>query len=266
MSNFAFPYSDTEPSCRRIASIDRSLQGVIVIIPALNEENSLPLVLRDLPPVGRVIVVDNGSTDNTTQVARQLGAQVVFEGRRGYGAACLAGLAAVERAVLAGTLRKPDLIAFLDADYSDHAHLLPLLVAPILSEQADFVLGTRLLGQREPGAMPPQSVWGNRFACFLIRYLWGASFSDLGPFRVIRYDALESLKMEDQSFGWTIEMQIKAVAAGLRIREIPVPYRCRIGQSKISGTLIGSIKAGYKILFTIAKYKLSDCFSRAMRR
>lgn len=260
MSNFAFPYSDTEPSCSRIASIDRSLQGVIVIIPALNEENSLPLVLRDLPPVGRVVVVDNGSTDNTTQVARQLGAQVVFEGRRGYGAACLAGLAAVERAVLAGTLRKPDMIAFLDADYSDHVHLLPRLVAPILSKQADFVLGTRLLGQREPGAMPPQSVWGNRFACFLIRCLWGACFSDLGPFRVIRYDALESLKMEDQSFGWTIEMQIKAVVAGLCIKEISVPYRCRIGQSKISGTLIGSIKAGYKILFTIAKYKLSDCF------
>jgi hypothetical protein len=190
----------------------------------------------------------------------------VFEGRRGYGAACLAGLAAVEHAVLAGTLRKPDLIAFLDADYSDHAHLLPRLVEPILSERVDFVLGSRLLGQRELRAMPPQSVWGNRFACFLIRCLWGASFSDLGPFRVIRYDALESLKMEDRSFGWTIEMQIKAVAAGLRINEIPVPYRCRIGQSKISGTLIGSIKAGYKILFTIAKYKLSDCFLRAMRR
>lgn len=258
MISFAIPSSDTDFPTSQLAPAVGSLDNLVVIIPALNEEQSLPLVLRDLPSVGRVIVVDNASTDRTSQVARQLGAQVVFEGRRGYGAACLAGLAEIQRAIHAGTLKTPIVIAFLDADYSDHPDLLPLLAAPILSHQADFVLGSRLLGKREAGAMPLQSVWGNRLACFLMRRLWGANYTDLGPFRLIRYDKLTQLRMIDQNFGWTIEMQIKAVAAGLKTVEIPVPYRRRIGKSKISGTLTGTVKAGAKILYTIAKYSCKN--------
>jgi glycosyltransferase involved in cell wall biosynthesis len=234
--------------------LPKQLSGVVVIIPARNEEGSLPLVLRDLPPVGAVIVVDNGSTDATATCALRHGAEVVYEGRTGYGSACLAGLAEIHRAVIAGYRPAPSVVAFLDADYSDYPDLLPKLVAPILADQADFVLGSRLAGQREPGAMPPQSVVGNRLACSLMWLIWGARYTDLGPFRAIRYDALRTLSMEDQNFGWTVEMQIKAVAAGLRIVEIPVPYRRRVGTSKISGTVTGTVKAGAKILYTIAKY------------
>ena len=258
MVSYAVPSSDTDFLDTAAAPAEGSLDDLIVVIPAQDEEASLPLVLQDLPPVGRVLVVDNASTDTTSEQARRWGAQVVFEGCKGYGAACLAGLAEIEKAVLAGTLPAPRIVAFLDADYSDHAELLPLLAAPILADQADFVLGSRLLGIREAGAMPLQSVWGNRFACFLMRRFWGGCYTDLGPFRVIRYDSLRSLQMRDRNFGWTIEMQIKALVAGLRIREIPVPYRCRIGRSKISGTLMGTLRAGAKILLTIAKFKLSD--------
>lgn len=229
-----------------------SLSGICVVIPARNEEASLPLVLADLPPVGRVIVVDNGSTDKTAVKAQAGGAVVVREERRGYGSACLAGLHQIEHEYLA--TGPPEIVVFLDADYSDHPNLLPLLVEPILTGQADFVLGSRLLGQREPGAMPPQSIYGNKLACFLMRLLWRTSYTDLGPFRAIRYDALQRLRMEDRNFGWTVEMQIKAAVAGLQTLEIPVPYRCRIGTSKISGTVGGTIKAGSKILFTIGKY------------
>lgn len=225
------------------------LTRVAVIIPALNEELSLPLVLRDLPPVGLVIVVDNGSTDRTAIVAAEGGAFVVTEAQRGYGSACLRGLAALREMNVEFLV-----IVFLDADYSDHPELLPELVAPILAGNADFVLGSRLLGVREPGAMPVQSVLGNRLACFLMRWLFSAHYTDLGPFRAIASSALERLGMEDQNFGWTVEMQIKAARHKLRALEIPVPYRCRIGQSKISGTLLGTIKAGYKILYLIARY------------
>jgi hypothetical protein len=145
-------------------------------------------------------------------------------------------------------------VVFLDADYSDHPELLPQLVEPILQDQADLVLGSRLAGRREPGAMPPQSVFGNHLACFLMRWLFGAKYTDLGPFRAIGYPALCKLEMADRNFGWTIEMQIKAVRAGLRIREVPVPYRRRVGHSKISGTVAGSVRAGGKILWTIARY------------
>ncbi len=232
------------------------LSGVTVIIPALNEEASLPLVLRDLPDVGEVIVVDNGSTDRTAEFAVQHGVTVVHESQRGYGAACLRGLSAVCDSVNAGQ-PPPKIIAFVDADYSDHPDLLPRIVAPLLNDDADFVLGSRLQGEREPGAMPPQSVYGNKLACFLMRWLFRAAYTDLGPFRAIEYQALRRLGMCDRNFGWTVEMQIKAQRTGLRIREIPVPYRRRVGTSKISGTITGTLKAGWKILYLIAKYGLS---------
>ena len=231
------------------------LASVTVIIPALNEEHALPLVLRDLPAVGRVIVVDNGSTDATAEVAARAGAVVVREPRRGYGSACLCGLSEIEQRIAAGE-PPPHIVVFVDADYSDHANLLPQLVRPIFDGQADMVLGSRILGDREPGAMPPAAYFGNHLACFLMRVLFGAKFTDLGPFRAIAYDKLRDLAMCDTNYGWTIEMQIKAVRAKLRCVEIPVPYRCRVGQSKISGTVSGVIKAGSKILWTIARYGL----------
>ena len=231
------------------------LADVTVVIPAYNEEASLPLVLRDLPEVGRVIVVNNASTDATAAVAFARGAMVVHQQRRGYGAACLRGLAAI-RELVAACEKPPRVVVFLDADYSDHPELLPELVKPIRTGEVDFVLGSRLLGEREPGAMPPQSIYGNRLACLLMRMLFGVRYTDLGPFRAIDYRALCKLGMADRTFGWTVEMQIKAAQAGLRMVEVPVPYRRRTGESKISGTLSGTIKAGTKILYTIAKYGL----------
>ncbi len=232
------------------------LSHVVTILPALNEEASLPLVLADLPRVGQVIVVDNGSTDRTAQVARERGATVVDQPRRGYGAACLAGLERIRQQVSTGQ-EAPRVVVFLDADYSDHPEQLPELVAPILADEADFVIGSRLSGDRDAGAMPPQSVYGNVLACTLMRWLWGVRYTDLGPFRAIDYASLLRLQMRDTNFGWTVEMQIKAARAGLRIRETPVRYRKRVGKSKISGTLRGTIKAGGKILYTIARYGLA---------
>lgn len=229
--------------------------SVWVVIPALNEEKSIGLVLRDLPVVAGVIVVDNGSTDQTAQVARDAGAIVVSESQRGYGSACLRGLSKL-RELINDAQASPKAIAFVDADYSDHSDLLPQLVDPIAAGKADFVLGSRLLGKREPGAMPPQSVFGNKLACALMRLFFRARYTDLGPFRAITYYRLCDLHMQDENFGWTIEMQIKAARLGMRFLEIPVPYRARVGTSKISGTVSGSVKAGYKILFTIAKYGL----------
>jgi hypothetical protein len=229
------------------------LSRVVVIIPALNEEASLPLVLRDLPAVGRVIVVDNGSTDATAAVAADAGATVVPEAQRGYGAACLRGLAAIGE-LTEGGQPPPQIVVFLDADYSDDPHILPEIVQPIFNDAADFVLGSRLLGRREPGAMPAQSVFGNRLACGLMRVLFGISYTDLGPFRAIDCQRLVELGMTDRNFGWTVEMQIKAARRKLRILEVPVPYRRRIGQSKISGTVWGSLRAGWKILYLIGKY------------
>jgi glycosyltransferase involved in cell wall biosynthesis len=233
------------------------LADVAVIIPALNEEASLPRVLADLPVGVAVVVVDNGSSDGTADVARRAGATVVREPLRGYGAACLRGLSYLEQRIREGQ-PPPKVVAFLDADYSDHPELLPSLIDPILGGKAELVLGSRMLGQREAGAMPPQAVFGNWLACFLMRVLFRASYTDLGPFRAIDYGALEKLSMRDRGFGWTVEMQIKAFRLGLKVLELPVPYRRRIGRSKISGTVLGTFRAGYTILFLIAKHALQS--------
>lgn len=241
----------SQPVTKSTSQVD--LQNVWVIIPARNEEESLPLVLNDLPDVEKVIVVNNGSIDQTAKVSIAAGAVVVDESIPGYGQACLSGMAYIEKSVKLGD-EAPQVIVFLDGDYSDHPERLIDLIAPIFANQADFVLGSRLLGKREPGAMPPQSVYGNVLACTLMKWIWGAKYTDLGPFRAIGYQSLLDLKMTDTNFGWTVEMQVKAVVQGLRILEIPVPYRRRIGVSKISGTISGTFRAGTKILWTIAKY------------
>ncbi|HEX3554826.1 MAG TPA: glycosyltransferase family 2 protein [Thermoanaerobaculia bacterium] len=227
-----------------------TVANIDVVIPALNEEASLALVLADLPrpPVRRVVVADNGSLDGTARVAREGGAEVVAAPRRGYGSACLAGLAHLRRT------GPPDVAVFVDADYSDHPEELPSLVAPILAGEADLVIGSRVLGRRERGALLPQARAGNLVACLLIRLFYGHRFTDLGPFRAIRWDALERLGMADPDFGWTAEMQVKAVRAGLRAVEVPVSYRRRVGVSKITGTVAGTLRAGYKILWTVARH------------
>jgi glycosyltransferase involved in cell wall biosynthesis len=223
---------------------------VDVVIPAFNEERSLPLVLGALPrpPVRRVVVADNASTDDTSRVAREGGAEVVPETRRGYGSACLAGLDHLRRT------GPPDIVAFVDADFSDHPEELLSLIAPILAGEADLVIGSRILGSREPGALLPQARMGNFVACRMIRLLYGHRFTDLGPFRAVSWEALERMKMADTNFGWTAEMQVKAVRLGLRCTEVPVSYRRRVGVSKITGTVSGTIRAGYKILWTVLRY------------
>lgn len=218
----------------------------------LNEEESIGLVLSDLPSVQEVVVCDNGSTDGSPEIARSHGATVVAEPERGYGAACLKALDFVD-----GLEPEPEIIVFLDGDYSDHPEEIVSLIEKIACGQFDFVVGSRVKGNREKGAMLFQALFGNWLACFLMRLFWRVRYSDLGPFRAIRFDALKKLKMGDRNFGWTIEMQIKAAEQKLRIVEVPVSYRKRIGQSKISGTILGSIKAGYKILYTIFKYRFS---------
>ena len=221
-----------------------------IVIPALDEEASLPLVLAQLPrsSVRRIVVADNGSTDATARVAREGGAEVVAASRRGYGSACLAGLAHLRRT------GPPDVVVFIDADYSDHPEELPAVVAPILAGTADLVIGSRVLGRRERGALLPQARAGNLVACLLIRIFYGHRFTDLGPFRAIRWDALERIGMADPDFGWTAEMQVKAVRLGLRCAEVPVSYRRRVGVSKITGTITGTVRAGYKILWTVARH------------
>lgn len=234
-------------------SLGACLDRVVVVIPALNEQEGVVEVLRRLPRVGRVVVVDNGSTDATAERAREAGAEVVAEPRRGYGSACLAGLAAIESSI-AERADSPRVVVFLDADAADEPELLPRLVGPVLAGEQDLVIGSRMLGEREPGAMPPQAAFGNRLATRLMRWGWGAPYTDLGPFRAIGYDALRRLRMRDTNYGWTIEMQLKAWRLGMRVAEVPVPYRRRIGQSKISGTLRGSVAAGAKILASLVRY------------
>jgi glycosyltransferase involved in cell wall biosynthesis len=230
--------------------------AVAVVIPALDEERTLPGVLAALPRAGvgwtvhSVVVADNGSRDRTAAVAAAAGATVVGEPRRGYGAACLAALAHLRHA-------PPDVVAFLDADGSDDPAELPALLAPILGGAADLVIGSRVLGEREPASLTPVQVFGNALATRLLGVLFGVQSTDLGPFRAIRWAALERLAMRDRDYGWTVEMQARAARAGVHASEVPVRYRRRRGgRSKVAGTLRGAAGAGSKILFTIAKVRL----------
>ncbi len=222
----------------------------IVIIPALNEEQSIAMVLRAIPRhmVADVVVVDNGSTDQTADRARAEGATVLLEERRGYGYACLTGIDWARR-------HGADILAFLDGDYSDYPEEIGRIVEPILRDEADFVIGSRVRGNSQPGALLPQAILGNKLACALMRLFWNAHFTDLGPFRAIRLRDLDRLELREGTYGWTIEMQIKAVQHGLRYIEVPVSYRKRIGTSKVTGTLSGTYQASVKILATI--YRLA---------
>ncbi|MGE4127360.1 MAG: glycosyltransferase family 2 protein [Hyphomicrobiaceae bacterium] len=215
------------------------------IVPAVDEELAIGQVIAAVPRwVDSIIVADNGSTDATARIALEHGASVVHEPRRGYGAACLAGIAA---------LPDVDVVVFLDGDLSDHPEDMDLLVDPIARGEADLVIGSRVLGNAERGALTPQQRFGNWLATRLIRAFWNVRFTDLGPFRAIGRAKLDDLGMQDQTFGWTVEMQIKAARDGLRTIEVPIRYRRRIGASKISGTLKGTVLAGIKILSTIAR-------------
>jgi len=222
-----------------------------VIIPAWNEEQSIAKVIADLPAqVREVVVVDNNSTDQTSKVAAEAGARVLLERKQGYGAACLTGIAHLNAKAL-----PPDIIVFIDGDYSDYPEQLPELVAPIIHEGMDMVIGSRAIGQREKGAMMPQQIFGNWLATSMMRILYGVKFTDLGPFRAITTKALNAIEMKDQTYGWTVEMQVKAAKKGLKFTEVPMNYKKRIGVSKVSGTVKGTILAGYKIITTILKYR-----------
>lgn len=219
-----------------------------VIIPAYNEEQSIGLVLKSIPSfVDDIVVVNNGSTDSTLERAREAGATVLDEPRRGYGFACLKGIDYL-------THQHADIIVFLDGDFSDYPGELPLLLKPIVESECDLVIGSRMLGKREPGALLPQAIFGNWLASTLIRWFWGTHFTDLGPFRAIRAESLRRLGMSDPTYGWTVEMQIKAAKLNMKCTEVPVRYRKRIGTSKVTGTLSGTFNASVKILFTIFKY------------
>ncbi|WMX12225.1 MULTISPECIES: glycosyltransferase family 2 protein [unclassified Aureispira] len=225
---------------------------IVVIIPAYNEENSVGRVIQDIPMdlVQEVIVVNNNSNDETATVAKSAGATVLHEQQQGYGFACLKGIDYLKKME-----QKPDIVVFLDADYSDHPEELPQIVAPILKSDVEMVIGSRALGDKEQGSMTPQQVFGNWLATMLIKWFYGVVYTDLGPFRAIKYDRLIDLNMCDETYGWTVEMQVKAAKQGLKTTEIPVSYRVRVGKSKISGTIKGTILAGYKIITTIFKYK-----------
>ncbi len=226
-----------------------AMPKIVAIIPAFDEEKSVGKVVAAIPqpPVEKVIVVNNNSRDRTAEVAAQAGAQVVFESEPGYGAACLRGIAEAKKL-------GAELVVFLDADHSDYPEEIPALIAPILTGDYDFVIGSRALGRKEKGAMTPQQLFGNWLACHLMRLLLGARYSDLGPFRAISMAALEKLQMRDRNYGWTVEMQIKAALQHLRVHEVPARYRKRIGKSKISGTVKGTVLAGWKIITTILRY------------
>ena len=224
---------------------------VKVIIPAYNEEKSVGRVLDDIPAewADEVIVVDNNSTDSTGSVARSRGATVLKEEIRGYGAACQKGISHIASSEL-----KADVVVFMDADYSDYPGQMRELIEPIQNNTADLVIGSRALGAREKGSMTFPQVFGNWLATGLLRLFYGVRFTDLGPFRAIRYTSLQELQMQDMNYGWTVEMQLKAAKLKLRTAEVAVDYRRRIGKSKVSGTVKGTFMTGYKILWTIFKY------------
>lgn len=228
-------------------------RNVYVVIPALNEEGSVGRVLGDLPweLLAEVVVTDNGSADGTAAEARAAGATVLREPERGYGAACLRALAHLRET------RRPapgDVVVFLDADYSDHPEELPRVIAPILAGEADVAIGARTAAKREPGAMLPQALFGNWLATSLIALFWGHRYTDLGPFRAATWGALEAVGMRDRNYGWTVELQIAALAHRLRVAEVPVSYRRRIGVSKVTGTVRGTVGAGVKILWLVFRH------------
>jgi glycosyltransferase involved in cell wall biosynthesis len=229
-----------------------SFQPIIdVIIPAYNEEKSIGLVVDEIPKewVRNIVVVNNNSTDKTEEVAQEHGAVVVFQPNSGYGNACLKAMD-----YIAEQETKPDIVVFLDGDHSDYPQQLPDLVKPILDNEADLVIGSRALGKSESGSLTPQQLFGNWLATQMLRLFYGETFTDLGPFRAIRYSSLVQINMVDKNYGWTVEMQIKAAKQNLRNVEVPVDYRVRIGHSKVSGTFKGTIGASYKIILTLFKY------------
>ena len=223
-----------------------------VIIPAYNEEKAIANVINEIPKsVSEIIVISNNSTDNTIQVANNAGATVLSESKKGYGYACLKGMEYISLQEI-----KPDIIVFLDGDYSDYPEELTKLVEPILNQNIDFVIGARVESLREKHAMTPQQIFGNWLATFLMKLFFNAKFSDLGPFRAIKYEKLLALEMEDKTYGWTVEMQLKVLKQKMTYIEIPVKYKNRIGVSKVSGTVKGAIFAGIKIIGWILKYSL----------
>lgn len=231
--------------------MERQIPEIRVIIPAFNEERSIAHVVRDIPSawVKEVIVVNNASTDNTAEQAHKAGATVLNETTPGYGNACLKGIDYVKT-----EHPSTEILVFLDGDYSDYPQQLPDVVGPIIKEDYDLVIGSRVLGKRESGSMTVPQVFGNWLATTLLKRFYEVSFTDLGPFRAIKFDKLMQIGMVDRNYGWTVEMQLKAAKHKLKCTEVPVNYKRRIGVSKVSGTVKGTVMAGYKILYTIFKY------------
>ena len=226
------------------------MSSIIVIIPAHNEENSIANVINEIPDyVSEIIVISNNSTDKTIKIAKNAGATVLSESRKGYGYACLKGME-----YIANRVKKPEIIVFLDGDYSDYPEELTQLVEPIITQNIDFVIGARAKNLRENGSMTPQQVFGNWLATFLMKLFFKSRFTDLGPFRAIKYEQLLKLEMEDKTYGWTVEMQLKVLKQKMTYLEIPVKYKNRIGVSKVSGTVKGTVMAGVKIIGWIVKY------------